>query len=166
MTRPAAGLGQDQEGFVVHFSNGQRLKLKGAEYRRIHALISRCTPMAISEALNAGEDPDAVRCDLPKGFWGDFDDIVSRLRASSAAIERPVEEMAASVADLSDKDPGLALTSIPKRMWPYLFGFRKAEAIKGGARDSAMHSIRPAANVLPGYRASFAMGWVLEDATS
>ncbi len=148
MTRPAA-VGKDQEGFVVRFSNGLRLKLKGAEYRRIHVPISRCTPMAIWEALNAGEDPDAIRCDLPKELWGDFDDIVSRLRAIGAAIARPVEEVAASVADLSDKDLGLAPASIPKEMRPYLFGFRKAEAIEGRARDSAMHSIRPAANVLP-----------------
>ncbi len=166
MTRYAAGLGKDQEGFVVRFSDGLRLKLKGAEYRRIHALISRCTPLAIWEAMNAGDDLYAIRRDLPEEFWGDFDDIVSRLTASVAAIEARVVEAAASVAHLSDKELGLALVSIPKDVRPYLFGFRKAGAIDGRARDSLMRSIRPTANVLPGYRASFAIGRVLEDITS
>src|SRR5690606_7730598 len=34
------GLLKDEEGFVLRFENGQRLKVKGDEYRRIHALIS------------------------------------------------------------------------------------------------------------------------------
>ena len=56
MVSHAAALPRDTEGYVVRFSNGLRLKLKGAEYRRIHALISRCTPLAMWEALAAGDD--------------------------------------------------------------------------------------------------------------
>lgn len=39
----AKDLPADAEGFVVRFEDGHRLKIKGAEYRRIHALISRIT---------------------------------------------------------------------------------------------------------------------------
>src|SRR6202012_4874307 len=42
-------LPRSEEGYVIRFSDGLRLKLKGDEYRRIHALISRCTPLAMWE---------------------------------------------------------------------------------------------------------------------
>ncbi|MFC7663672.1 T4 RnlA family RNA ligase [Methylorubrum suomiense] len=70
MVKTAEALPANDEGFVIRFSDGLRLKLKGAEYRRIHALISRCTPLAMWEAMSAGDDVDALRRDLPEEFWG------------------------------------------------------------------------------------------------
>jgi RNA ligase len=166
MVRHAATLPRDDEGFVIRFSNGLRLKLKGAEYRRIHALISRCTPLAMWEAMANGDDMDAIRRDLPEEFWTDFDDIVRLLTASAAAIETRVAEAAASVAHLSDKELGLSLTSVPPDVRPYLFAFRKSGVIAGKSRETLMRSIRPTGNVLAGYVPSYAMGRVLEDATS
>jgi RNA ligase len=159
-------LPRDDEGFVVRFSNGLRLKLKGAEYRRIHALISRCTPLAMWEAMAAGDDMGAIRRDLPEEFWTDFDDIVRLLTANIAAIEARIAEVAASVSHLSDKELGLSLNTLPADVRPYLFAFRKSSSITGKFRDSLMRSIRPAGNVLAGYVPSYAMGRVLEDAAS
>ncbi len=166
MVSHAAALPRDDEGFVIRFSNGVRLKLKGAEYRRIHALISRCTPLAMWEAMNAGDDMEAIRRDLPEEFWADFDDIVRLIAAQVAAIEARVTEVAASVAHLSDKELGLSLNSLPKDARPYLFGFRKLGTIVGKSRDSLMRSLRPTGNVLEGYVPSYAMGRVLDDAVS
>lgn len=166
MVSHAATLARDHEGFVIRFSNGLRLKLKGAEYRRIHALISRCTPLAMWEAMVAGSDMVAIRRDLPEEFWADFDDIVRSLTASIAATEAKVAEVAASVAHLSDKEVGLSLDALSADARPYLFAFRKSGAIVGRSRESLMRSIRPTGNVLAGYVPSFAMGRVLEDATS
>ncbi len=159
-------LPRDDEGFVVRFIDGVRLKIKGAEYRRIHALISRCTPVAMWEAMAAGDDMDAIRRDLPEEFWADFDDIVRLLAENYNRIETGIAEMAASVAHLSDKELGLLLSSLPKDLSPYLFGFRKSGGIVGKARDSVMRSIRPTGNILPGYTPSYAMGRVLDEATS
>jgi len=164
MVSHAATLPRDDEGFVIRFSNGLRLKLKGAEYRRIHALISRCTPLAMWEAMSAGDDMAAIRRDLPEEFWSDFDDIVRLLNANIAAIEARVSEAAAAVSHLSDKELGLTLKSMPEDVRPYLFGFRKSGGIVGKTRDSLMRSIRPTGNVLPGYVPSYAMGRVLDDA--
>lgn len=166
MVSHAGTLPRDDEGLVIRFSNGLRLKLKGAEYCRIHALISRCTPLAMWEAMAACDDMSAIRRDLPEEFWTDFDDIVRLLSASVAAIETRVAEVAASVAHLSDKELGLSLNSMPADVRPYLFGFRKSGAITGRSRDSLMRSIRPTGNALAGYLPSYAMGRVLEDATS
>lgn len=166
MVARAAVLPKDDEGFVIRFSNGLRLKLKGAEYRRIHALISRCTPLAMWEAMNAGDDLTAIRRDLPEEFWGDFDDIIRLLSAQVQGLEARVAEVAASVAQLSDKELGLALNTLPADARPYLFSYRKSGAITGKARDSLMRAVRPTGNVLPGYVPSFTMGRVLEEANS
>ncbi len=166
MVSHAAALPRDDEGFVIRFSDGLRLKLKGAEYRRIHALISRCTPLAMWEAMIAGDDMGAIRRDLPEEFWTDFDDIVRLLTANIATVEARVAEVAASVAHLSDKELGLSLSSLPADARPYLFGFRKSAAITGKSRESLMRSIRPTGNALAGYVPSYAMGRVLDDVTS
>ncbi|WP_245449663.1 T4 RnlA family RNA ligase [Rhizobium leguminosarum] len=161
-----ATLPRNNEGFVVRFTDGLRLKLKGSEYRRIHALISRCTPLALWEAMAAGDDMAAIRRDLPEEFWSDFDNIVLLLTKEYAAMERKVAELAASVAHLSDKELGLTLNSLPADVGPYVFGLRKAGAIVGKSRDALMRSIRPTGNVLPGYQPSYAMGRVIDEATS
>lgn len=61
---------------------------------------------------------------------------------------------------------GSASCTVVSTARPYLFGFRKAGAITGKSRESFMRSIRPTGNVLAGYVPSYAMGRVLEDATS
>ena len=151
------------EGFVLRFEDGSRLKLKGAEYRRIHALISRCTPIAMWEAMNAGDDMGAIRRDLPEEFWTDFDAIVGLLHDRVREIEDRVSKLAASVSHLSDKELGLALGTLPADTRQFLFGFRKGGAIVGKARDALMRSIRPTGNELAGYVPSYAMGRVLDE---
>jgi RNA ligase len=47
-------LPRDREGFVVRFASGLRIKLKGEQYCRIHKLISRCTPLALWDAMMPG----------------------------------------------------------------------------------------------------------------
>lgn len=166
IVRLAAGLPRDDEGFVVRFSNGSRLKLKGAEYRRIHALISRCTPIAMWEAMAAGDDMAAIRRDIPEEFWADFDDIVRLLNENYRALEAQVVELAASVAQLSDKELGLSLATLPPDLSPYLFGLRKTGAIAGKARESMMRTIRPTANALAGYVPSYAISRAIDEANS
>jgi RNA ligase len=65
MLQETRTLPRTAEGFVIRFENGLRLKAKGDEYRRIHALISRCTLLAMWQAMLTGDDLIAIRCDLP-----------------------------------------------------------------------------------------------------
>jgi RNA ligase len=152
------------EGFVIRFENGLRLKAKGDEYRRIHALISRCTPLAMWEAMLAGDDMIAIRRDLPEEFWEDFDSITSLLDAHYAALAERVTAAAASVAHLSDKELGLQLPSLAPETAPYLFAFRKAgNKMDSRCRERALKQIRPAENNLQGYTPSYAMGRLQEE---
>jgi RNA ligase len=110
LMKHTAGLPLDTEGYVVRFSNGLRLRLKGAEYCRVYALISRCTPLAIWDIFANGGDPETMRRELPEGFCSDFDDIGRVLRAQAGAIE----------AHLSDKELGLSLGTIPPDVRPFV----------------------------------------------
>ena len=166
MVETATMLPRDEEGYVLRFIDGTRLKIKGGEYRRIHALISGCTPLAIWETINAGDDLDAIRRDLPEEFWTDFDDIRRLLSDRIATLERAVAELAASVAHLSDKEVGLTLDTMPPDSRQFLFPFRKFGGLNKRARAGLLRAVRPTNNEPPGYTPSFAMSRMIEDALS
>lgn len=160
----AHALPATREGFVIRFANGLRLKVKGAEYRRIHALISRCTPLALWEALAAGDDLIKLRRDLPEEFWGDFDAISNLLHKQLTGLLARIGTVAASVAHLTDKELGLVLAAQPDEVRPFLFAWRKFSGqLVGKSQEALFRAIRPTGNVLPGYVASYAMLRVAED---
>ena len=111
------------------FNDGVRLKVKGAEYRRIHALISRITPLAMWEIMQAGGDLAKVRRDIPEEFWNDFDAICALLTRQLDAIVQSATREAVSVAHLSDKEVGLRLDQFPADIRSLIFPYRK----QGGA---------------------------------
>lgn len=161
----AADLPATREGFVVRFTNGLRLKIKGDEYRRIHALISRVTPLALWEALAAGDDLTAIRRQLPEEFWVDFDAILSIIEGSVSDVIQAVVIEARNVANLSDKELGLRLAEYPEPIRGFLFPYRKSggDLLSGRARQALFRAVRPTGNVLAGYRPSYAMNRVAEE---
>lgn len=160
----ARTLPPSEEGFVLHFENGLRLKVKGDEYKRIHALISRCTPLAMWEAMMAGDDLMAVRRDLPEEFWGDFDAITGILDAQVGGLVQRACETAAAVDGLSDKEVGLRLDSFPEDIRRFIFPLRKfGSLLEGRTREALFRSIRPTGNRLEGYTPSYAMNRVTEE---
>lgn len=58
-------VGDNQEGFVVKFSNGDRMKIKSSDYVRLHRLISMISTKSIWEILSSGESIDKVLKDVP-----------------------------------------------------------------------------------------------------
>lgn len=153
-----------REGFVIRFANGLRLKVKGAEYRRIHALISRCTPLALWEAWAAGDDLNAIRRELPEEFWSDFDSITALLQQAMAAFTTRIAQAAANVAELNDKELGLRLTEQPEAIRSFLFPWRKSGGnLAGKNREALFRAIRPTGNVLGGYTASYVMKRVADE---
>jgi RNA ligase len=162
----ADALPATSEGFVIRYADGTRLKLKGSEYRRIHALIARCTPLGVWQALAAGDDTEAIRRDLPEEFWSDFDDILRLLRARLADLESRIGAAAFSVAHLSDKELGLALRDQPADVRGHLFAWRKSGGkLTGKSLQSALREVRPTGDVLPGYRPSSALDRLLAESS-
>ena len=163
----ANDLPADAKGFVVRFDDGMRLKIKGAEYRRIHALVSRITPLAMWEIMQAGDDLAKIRRDIPEEFWADFDAICAILTQKVDAVVEAAERAAASVAHLSDKEVGLQLNEFPADMRGLIFAHRKQRdgLLSGRSRQVIFRSIRPTGNELPGYVPSYAINRLQEEST-
>lgn len=163
----ANDLTRDAEGFVVRFDDGQRLKIKGAEYRRIHALVSRITPLAMWEIMQAGDDLATIRRDIPEEFWADFDAICAILTRGVNAVVESAERAAASVAHLGDKEVGLRLNQFPADIRGLIFTLRKQKdsLLSGRSRQVIFRSIRPTGNELPGYVPSYAINRLQDESS-
>lgn len=61
----------DEEGYVVRFDNGQRVKVKGERYRQIHAALSGLTSRTVWEAVSSGQAAfDQLIAAIPDEFHG------------------------------------------------------------------------------------------------
>jgi len=58
-----------KEGYVVKFSNGDRIKIKGEEYLKLHKLISNVSTTAIWEMLSEGRDVLELLKDVPDELY-------------------------------------------------------------------------------------------------
>ena len=72
----------DQEGFVVKFSNGDRIKVKGVEYLRLHKIMTNVTTTGIWEYLKNGEDVMELLKDVPDEFYKKIETYIKDLRYS------------------------------------------------------------------------------------
>ena len=59
----------NEEGFVVRFSNGNRMKIKGEEYLRLHKIMTNVSTTVIWEMLSEGRDVLEVVKDVPDEFY-------------------------------------------------------------------------------------------------
>lgn len=161
----AKELPADREGFVLRFASGLRVKVKGDEYRRIHRLVSRVTPLAVWELLESGEDPEVMRKQLPEEFWADFDNILRILTNQANATAALAEIHAQRMAHLSDKEVGLSLHTVPEVARRFIFPYRKngGDLFHPRSRSMLFREIRPTGNRLDGYRPSSAVSRVRDD---
>lgn len=152
-------LDRNDEGFVVRFASGLRLKVKGLAYRQSHATLSRVTPLGVFDAMLAGDDLDALRREIPEEFWGDFDLLRRLLDDRLLDLTRRVDEAVAQHADLSDRDVGIRLAEgrVAEPAASLLFQRRRGGVTwldSPRTRRSVMRAIRPTGNELPGYAPS------------
>jgi len=71
---------QDEEGFVVRFSNGDRMKVKGEEYLRLHKIMTNVSTTSVWEMLSEGKDVLEILKDVPDEFYKKIKMYVQELR--------------------------------------------------------------------------------------
>ena len=59
----------NSEGYVIRFSNGDRMKIKGEEYLRLHKIMSNLSTTAIWEVLSSGGTMDEILNNVPDEFY-------------------------------------------------------------------------------------------------
>ena len=152
----------DREGYVLLFSDGTRLKLKGAEYRRRHALISRLSPLTVWDAMANGS-ADAIRTELPEEFLSDFDQMRDIIQAQFDDIIRHTSAESAKWSAATDKEVGLALENISEPARSFLFSFRRGRMDDTRTVASIYRRIRPSGNEISGYVPSYALARASEE---
>ncbi|GGN54668.1 hypothetical protein GCM10010112_04660 [Actinoplanes lobatus] len=93
-----------REGLVVHFTDAdQRVKIKYADYVRLHRLVTGLTPRSVWELLVTGGDLDAMLEPLPDEFhvWarGVVTELTAEVEARAAAVEATYDEIVAGLPD-------------------------------------------------------------------
>ena len=76
----------DQEGFVIRFSNGDRMKIKGVEYIRLHKIMTEISTKSIWECLSNGDDIYKILEDVPDEFF-------NKIRAYADELEKKYKDL-------------------------------------------------------------------------
>jgi RNA ligase len=77
----------NEEGFVVRFSNGDRCKIKGEEYIRLHRIMTNCSTTSIWEVLKNGDSIDSLLKDVPDEFYKKIHNYIDELNSKFNEIK-------------------------------------------------------------------------------
>lgn len=105
----------NQEGFVIRFSDGTRVKAKGEEYVRLHGVLTRFSNLDIWECLREGTDYRSRMIDVPDEYdvWvtniendlkSNFNFIDTTVKAEYKLIIKKVKSQMPSETDREDRN--------------------------------------------------------------
>lgn len=77
----------DEEGYVIRFSNGDRCKIKGEEYLRLHKIMTEVSTTGIWESLKNGDDIAELLKDVPDEFYDKIDEYAEELVSQYIMLE-------------------------------------------------------------------------------
>lgn len=85
-------LPKDEEGFVVRFESGLRVKIKGDEYCKIAKMISQMSYLSFWEAMKNGKVSRDYIIQLPEEFRAEFEPMIEKLELQYATVMKQVGE--------------------------------------------------------------------------
>jgi len=88
-------ISKDKEGYVIRFSGGMRMKIKGTEYVRLHRILTNFSTKDIWELLKNGEDLGPFLERVPD----EFDDWVKRTAMNLRYSFHSIDERAGKMHD-------------------------------------------------------------------
>lgn len=77
----------NEEGYVIRFSNGDRCKIKGEEYLRLHKIMTEISTKSVWECLSQGDDLYKILEDVPDEFFAKIDEYAEELTSQYIKIE-------------------------------------------------------------------------------
>jgi RNA ligase len=90
----------NQEGFVIRFSNGDRMKIKGEEYLRLHKVMTNLSTTAVWEVLSNGGGMDDLLKDVPDEFYDKIKDYEKSLIVQFNKLEEEYQNHFDSIKGL------------------------------------------------------------------
>jgi RNA ligase len=142
-------LSSNEEGFVVKFKNGLRMKIKGKQYLLAHKAKNSLSPLSAWESAMLCQDMTETMKLLPDEFFQEWSNLVEVFNKKFANKMKEIKEDHLATLDMTDKE--LGMSSHPQKN--FIFAARKnnllTEAYKPGkCRSSVFNTFRPKANIL------------------
>jgi RNA ligase len=81
-------IGNNEEGFVIRFSNGDRMKIKGEEYLRLHKIMTGVSTTSIWDVLSSGGNMEEVLKEVPDEFYDKIKEVVQDLVLKFESIQK------------------------------------------------------------------------------
>lgn len=72
-------IGDNEEGFVIRFSNGERIKIKGEEYLRLHRIMTGVSTTSVWDVLANGGNMEEILKNVPDEFYDKIKEVVRDL---------------------------------------------------------------------------------------
>jgi len=102
----AKNIPKTQEGFVVHYKSGLRVKIKGDEYLRANRMLEQVTPLNIWSSLKNCDDMSLIRSEIPEEHYEYFDSLVKYFNDKLLDCLDNIKNICEAHKDLSDKEVG------------------------------------------------------------
>ena len=84
-------IGNNAEGFVIRFSNGDRMKIKGEEYLRLHKIMTEVSTKSVWEILSNGDNMEGLLKDVPDEFYSKIKEYENELVNQFNTLKREYE---------------------------------------------------------------------------
>ena len=81
----------NQEGFVIRFSNGERMKIKGEEYLRLHKIMTEVSTKSVWEVLSNGDNMEDLLKDVPDEVYTKIKQYENNLNKKFHALKKEYE---------------------------------------------------------------------------
>lgn len=88
---------ENEEGFVVRFKSGYRIKMKFEEYKRLHKLLTGVNARTVWEAVRSGESIESMCYRVPDEFYQWIQKAAQRLKEEYRFIETRALELFADI---------------------------------------------------------------------
>ena len=157
-------LSSNEEGYVVRYASGNRIKIKGDEYCILHRTISKITPLSIWEHYLNMDDLEEIKKGIPDEFVNEFLKISFLLSKSFCENLSYLLNETEKYGKFSDKELGLHLNSINTPIIKtFIFSVRKGTFISSlykkdnVVRRKFFEFFKPKGNILEGYKSNFSM---------
>jgi RNA ligase len=98
-----SAIGSNREGYVVRFSNGFRIKIKGDEYVRLHRILTNVSTLTIWEYLKDGLPFDEILNNVPDEFYDSVRKVKEDLLTQYSYIETGALAAFESLRDCPDR---------------------------------------------------------------
>lgn len=121
----------NEEGYVIRFDNGERCKIKGAEYLRLHKLMSEISSKSVWDCLRNGSSILSILEDVPDEFYKNIKNYEEELQAHFNFMESSVVTeysiICKKLKNVSNKEFALYISNHKFR--PFLFSLRNGKSI-------------------------------------